>query len=593
MADMNIADAIVRIQTDASELTAGLNKAKRTVSGAMGDIGGKMRSVGAGMTAMGAAIVGPLGMMAKSAADFDSGMREVNTMMGLAQGEFETMSQQVLKMSTDLGVDAVDSTKALYQAISAGVPRDNALAFLETATKAAIGGVTDTETAVDGLTTVLNAFGKDMDEVDHVADVMFETMKGGKTTIGELSEYMFQAAPIANAAGVSFEEVSAAAATLTAQGTPTAQAMTQIRAAITQLSAPTDAAKKVMSEIGIAIDETSLRQDGFAGTAQKLVTATGGSLEQLRKVLGSQEAAAAVLGVAGDNAGMMAAKMDAITNSAGAANRAYEEMQKSAARQWAQFVAQLNYLKVMIGDAVLPVFLDLAEGVKPYIEQISKWIEAHPQAAKQIGALVAVVGSLMLALGPVVIVFGQATIAMSSLTSAVGGLAAAFGIGPLSLVGIIGGFVAAGGIGYAIGKWLYSMSEGCEVLRAAFDGLGEGIFNVIRALTKLATFGMVDIGGSSPELGTKALAAGGYTQEKVNAMRTQNQQRVAGGGLMDSLPGVLPSVLRGANSGGEPAVNVNVAGNLSVREEADVEKLARELGRRVTQNKFARGLLGL
>ena len=59
----------------------------------------------------------------------------------------------------EVGRSSTDVVPALYQAISAGVPPDNVFAFLEVANQAAIGGVTDLETAVDGLTTSTNAFG--------------------------------------------------------------------------------------------------------------------------------------------------------------------------------------------------------------------------------------------------------------------------------------------------------------------------------------------------------------------------------------------------------------------------------------------------
>lgn len=50
--------------------------------------------------------------------------------------------------------------------------------------------------------------------------------------MGELGQTIAQAAPIAASYGVGIEQVLSAVASLTKQGTPTAQAMTQIRASI-------------------------------------------------------------------------------------------------------------------------------------------------------------------------------------------------------------------------------------------------------------------------------------------------------------------------------------------------------------------------
>ncbi len=222
----------------------GLDKADRQLTGLQGKVqkfSGGIKRAGIGMTIAGGAIVAGLGLALKSAVAFESSMREVNTMMGLGQEEFKEFSKDVQDLSAEMGVSAVDSAKALYQAISAGVPKENVLEFLKIATEAAIGGVTDTETAVDGLTTVINAFKLPIEDAQKVADIMFTTVKGGKTTFEELSASMFNVAPIAAAAGVSFEEVSAAIATMTKQGVPTSVATTQIRAALQQLLKPTDA----------------------------------------------------------------------------------------------------------------------------------------------------------------------------------------------------------------------------------------------------------------------------------------------------------------------------------------------------------------
>ncbi len=229
---ISIGDALLKLGVDTRDLDKGLK-------GLGARIKKHQRAIGIGMVAVGGTILAGFGMSIKAAADFEGAMREVNTMMGLAENEFAEFSKDVQALAADLGVDAVESANALYQAISAGVPRENVLEFLKIATEAAIGGVTDTKTAVDGLTTVINAFKLPMSDAQKVADIMFTTVKGGKTTFEELSAAMFNVAPIAAAAGFSFDEVSAAIATLTKQGVPTKIATTQIRAAMQQLLKPT------------------------------------------------------------------------------------------------------------------------------------------------------------------------------------------------------------------------------------------------------------------------------------------------------------------------------------------------------------------
>ena len=104
--------------------------------------------------------------------------------------------------------------------------------MLEIAAKAAVGGVTDTRTAADGLTSIMNAYKIEVGQAANVSDKMFTAVKLGKTNFAEISASISQVAPLAASFGVSIDDVLAALATLTKSGTPTAQAMTQIRSAI-------------------------------------------------------------------------------------------------------------------------------------------------------------------------------------------------------------------------------------------------------------------------------------------------------------------------------------------------------------------------
>ena len=426
------------------ELTLkGLDKADKQLTGLQGKVekfSGGIKKAGMAMTAGGAVIVGGLGLALKSAVDFESSMREVNTMMGLGQEEFKDFSKEVQNMAADMGVSAVDSAKALYQAISAGVPKENVLTFLEVATKAAIGGVTDTETAVDGLTTIMNAFKIPVEDAQQVADVMFTTVKGGKTTFEELSASMFQVAPIAAASGVEFKEVAAALATMTKQGVPTSVATTQLRQAMVSLQKPTKEMNEVINELGYESGQTMLDELGLADSLDAFRDASGGSNELLMKMFGSVEAGSAVLALTGDNAAMFAQDLAAMDNATGAATDAFEEMENSASRQMEALKASFGDVAITVGNVLLPILKGVVDGVKPIIETIKNWIAENPKLTKVIVIVIGAIGGLMLVLGPLLII-------LPGLVAALPLLGAAFGVllGPVGLVvAAIAGVIAIG-----------------------------------------------------------------------------------------------------------------------------------------------------
>ena len=91
----------------------------------------------------------------------------------------DEMRNQVLDVSGDMGRLPEEVIPALYQSLSAGVPTDNVFEFMDTAHKAALGGVTDLETAVDGITSVVNAYGSDVVSAANASDVMFTAVRLG------------------------------------------------------------------------------------------------------------------------------------------------------------------------------------------------------------------------------------------------------------------------------------------------------------------------------------------------------------------------------------------------------------------------------
>jgi|GEM_PF-6990281 len=399
-----ILSMMLRADEEASEV---FQKLEGETAKFKSDIMKHSKEIGMGMTAFGGSILAIGGFSVKAFSEFDAGMRSVNSMMNLGDKEFAEFSQEVRHMSVELGVNAVESTKALYQAISAGVPKENAIDFLEVASKAAIAGLTDTETAVDGLTTVINAFKIPMEDAQEVADIFFATVKGGKTTFPELASYMSQVAPIAASMKLDFKEVAAATATLTKQGTPTSQAMRQIRASLISLTKPTEDMKTLLNEMGYESGEAALHSLGYAGAMEELRIAANGNNEALARAFGSVEGLNAALAVSGNNAVMAAQDLEAMsaaTDGAGAATDAFSIINDGAGRQWESLMATIDEWKMQIGETVIPVLLSLMGTMGGVITKVTDWMEDNPTLAKTIIAIVAVVGTLAAVLGPILII---------------------------------------------------------------------------------------------------------------------------------------------------------------------------------------------
>lgn len=394
--------AYITFRPDLSGLEDELKKAVSPMATRLGDSLSKIGSTLTKTVTLPIVAFGAAGV--KAAIDVDKGLREVNSLFGLtgkaAESSFKELKGGVAGLSKEIGVAQDVLVKGLYQALSAGVPRENAFTFMKVASKAAIAGVTDTETAVDGLTTIINAFGLKASDVERVADSMFTTVRGGKTTFAQLSDALFNIAPAAAAAGVSMEEVNAGIATLTASGVPTSVATTQLRAALTGLQRPSEDLNAIFQKLGFQNAQAAIESKGFAFALDAVRDAADGDSGKLQTLLGSVEAVAAANVIAGTGAAKMAAELDNQAKKAGANQRAFEEMEKSVGRKVDRLVNTFKNLAIRVGDALLPIVTKIGST----LAGVAEWFENLSPPMKRFAGTLLVTAA---AVGPLLLVFGK------------------------------------------------------------------------------------------------------------------------------------------------------------------------------------------
>lgn len=168
-------------------------------------------------------------------ASFETALAKVSTIADTGKVSVGELSKQILDTSSSMGVAAADIAEAAYQAISAGQDTANAVAFAGQASKLAAAGFTSSSSAVDILTTALNAYGLSADQATHVSDVLLTTQNLGKTSVDELSASMGKVIPLAAAYNVSVENLSSGLAVMTANGIATAEATTYTKSMLNEL----------------------------------------------------------------------------------------------------------------------------------------------------------------------------------------------------------------------------------------------------------------------------------------------------------------------------------------------------------------------
>lgn len=266
--------------------------------------------------------------------EFAKSMKEVSTLSEEVAENLDEYKKKVLELSTQIPIGANDAAKALYQINSAGHTGADGMKVLEVSAKAAIGGVTDTATAADAITTVLNAYKMSANEAGAVSDKLFTAVRLGKTTMGELGSSISQVAPLAASYGVSIDQILAAVASLTKQGTSTSEAFTQIRAAIVSMG----------DSLGSTYFQTHTFQQGLVAMREAFP-----DNNKLKETMGRIQGVQAVLAMTGDNAKGAAQDLDEFTRSAGAAGAAYDKMNTGKGAEMTKL--QNNIMKELSGVA--------------------------------------------------------------------------------------------------------------------------------------------------------------------------------------------------------------------------------------------------
>lgn len=365
-----LADAVVYFRGDDKKLVSDLGAAEQKTQSSSNNmakwLGGAV--VGAAAAA-GAAIVG-IGIEGFDAfSEFQGKMNEVFTLLpGISQKGMGDMTNQVKAFAKEFGVLPDKVVPALYQALSSGIPPDNVFEFLKASQKAAVGGATDLTVAVDGISSVVNAYGSKIIDATKASDLMFTAVKLGKTNFAELSASLFNVIPTAASLGVKFGDVTAALAAMTVQGTPTSVATTQLRQMFVELSQASSKAAKTFTDMSGKTFADFIAGGGNVQDALKLMEgAAQKSNVRLSDLFSSVEAGQAALALTGQGAQTFSTDIAAMQGAAGATDTAFNTMQSGVGKSIDKLKAAWAVGLLNLGEKLSPFVANLVNTASPII----------------------------------------------------------------------------------------------------------------------------------------------------------------------------------------------------------------------------------
>lgn len=449
----------------------------------IGKFGDVATSAGKKMLPVTAAITAAGGASAKMAMDFEDAMAKVNTIADTTEVPLSELEKAILDLSNQTGISSTEIASNVYDAISAGQKTGDAVNFVSNSTKLARAGFADAGSALDVLTTIMNAYGLEASEVNHVSDVLIQTQNLGKTTVGELSSSMGKIIPTAKANGVALEQVAAGYAIMTSNGVATAESTTYMNSMLNELGkSGTKVSDTLKEKTGKSFLE--LMQEG-ASLSDVLQIIAGSAKEQglaFGDLWGSAEAGKAGLILLGDSAAAFNGILEQMQNSTGATETAFGKLNTNS-YTIQKALNQLKNTAIELGSAIMsalaPIILALAEKIQAF----TTWFSGLSDGTKK---MIVIIAGIVAAVGPVLIIIGKIATGISAVMSLVGMIApaisalipviASVGVPILAIIAVIVAVIAIGKL--LIAHW-DEIKAACisiwNAVKEFFTGLWESI----------------------------------------------------------------------------------------------------------------------
>lgn len=378
-----LGEAVLKLALDGSGFKVGANG----VTGSLNDIIKKTGQAALGFT-------GGLGLynaiekvrmsLINNVNDFrayEKSLKEVSTLVDTTVVDMGNLEAGIDKVSKKWARGKDSLTSALYETISANVAAGDSIAFLDKAVEASVAGVTDSKVAVDGLTSVMNAYGLTINEITDVSDAFFVGVRDGKTRFEELAAGIGKVVPIASQVEMSYSDLIAVTASLTMSGLRTEEAFTGVRTILTAILKPSEDAKETAKLLGIEFDVNALKAKGFAKFMQEIKEATGGSQTALAKLFPDVQGLNAAMSVTSEQGGKNLNKvLGDMEKRMGETQVAAEKMKDSFDFDAARFGNNFKNLGIGIADGLSPA-------IRAIMNTTSGWFDFIGRIANQDASL--------------------------------------------------------------------------------------------------------------------------------------------------------------------------------------------------------------
>lgn len=356
----------------------------------------------------------------KTAADFESGMSQVQATMGIMKdataklnGETVNTMDALSKLAKEMGkttkFSATDAAEAINNMAMAGYDVQTIYDRLPTTLSLASAGNLDLDYATQLVANGMAVMGDNCKSAQQMADQMAVTASNAYGSVADFGEGLLVAGGQASVCGQSMEDTFTALGILGDAGIQGAEGGTALRNAMKNLYQPTDKAADTLSKLGIKTSDAKGNLLNMQDVLQQLNTAMGGMTEADRSKAMAQifdtrtiAAANALLGNAGD-------RWDDLRSKISGASDMYDGQGAAAgmaATQLDNLDGQITILKSSVeglaissGQILLPMVKSGVDWIQKMVDKFNALDDDQKKNILKFAAMAAAAGPLILGFG--------------------------------------------------------------------------------------------------------------------------------------------------------------------------------------------------
>lgn len=387
----------VQFAANTSLLTAGIGVAEKAIAGLaeMGPIG----MVGAGLLAVGAIAVGVGAKTASMAGDFQQSITKLYTTANEAKGNLQMVGDGILAMSGQVGTSAQTLAQAMYWIESGGLHGAAGLDALRIAAEAAKAENANLDKVSIALAASINAYGSSGMTTAQIMNTLTAATGQGMMTFEQLSGSLSSVLPASAKFGISLTDVTAALATMTAQGDPAAAAATHLKQVIIALEAPSKIGAAALKSVGLTSQQVANEMkvslpdalkmitdavgktfpEGSAAYNQAIKNIAGGS----KQMMGFLELTGSHMKTFGDNVATISGKVKGAGNDL----MGWSDIQGNFNFKMDAARASIEAVGIKIGTLLLPALSHVMDFINPLITGFSNWMSSSNGMASAMAGL--------------------------------------------------------------------------------------------------------------------------------------------------------------------------------------------------------------